>query len=669
MKQRTLLTRRQFLGTVAAGAIGLSTAGIGYGLEARQAPPPFGPEHGVVAGAATLPAPATAPLLVVGNARAVPSFAGYLAEILRAEGLFAFQEAEVTRLTLTALQQYPLVLLSAGPLTADEAALLRRYVVEGGMLLALRPDPRLDEVFGVRHLGAVEARGSLQVVPGAPVVAGIETGRLQYHSPSDRLELAGAQELARSQTGAPLITLHHVGSGRAALWAFDLAHSIALQRQGNPEEADTERDDIPGVRAVDMFVDWIDVERIHVPQADEQQRLLANMLLELSSANVPLPRLWYFPGGTPSVLVTTGDAHGSTANYVEEVLARVEQRGGTMSVYYTPPPASTLGRMTRKARWWAADVPVMGVLLERDQPLPTPGHLAAWRERGHEFGMHPYVEEGLAYGYNAYWNEFLKFGYGPVPPTVRTHRILWHGWVENARVQAQYGLRMNLDHYHIGSTVRTADGAWRSGYLGGTGLPMRFVDQDGTLLNVFQQATHLVDEHMMNVFDTGYDQGLDGSMAASLSRHQIAESVGRYPSALGVQCHIDPFLLGGEKAANVGQWFEETLDFATDLGVATLSAERWLAFVEARMAARVEQVQWQAATGRWQAILDLPPQPAGPLELMLPQQHNGAELSSIRLNGETHPWHRRRLAGREYVSFYVPHGRTSIEAGYSLSAL
>lgn len=67
--------------------------------------------------------------------------------------------------------------------------------------------------------------------------------------------------------------------------------------------------------------------------------------------------------------------------------------------------------------------------------------------RGHEFGIHPYVEEGLEAGWRRYYEVFTGMGYRPVPPTVRTHRVLWSGWVETARFQAVCGIRMNLDFY------------------------------------------------------------------------------------------------------------------------------------------------------------------------------------------------------------------------------
>ena len=46
-------------------------------------------------------------------------------------------------------------------------------------------------------------------------------------------------------------------------------------------------------------------------QADEQQRLLANVLLHLTRDEMPLPRFWYFPRGLRAVVIMTGDDHGA----------------------------------------------------------------------------------------------------------------------------------------------------------------------------------------------------------------------------------------------------------------------------------------------------------------------------------------------------------------------
>ncbi len=658
MEQR--LTRRAFLGGMLAGATGLGLAL--YGLEAWMTEAPW-PEASGLAPTPTMAAPDPGlPVLLLLNPQAQPDFGSYLGEILRSEGLLGWQSTALAQLEPGLLAAFPLVILSPGPLDAAQADQLRTYVSGGGHLLAICPDPRLADLCGVRFLGATALGDYLRRTAAAPLDPQADPGPLQVHGRYERMALAGAEVLATSSGGDPLVTLHRFGQGQVALWAFDLARCVALLRQGNPQWAGQERDGMEGLRASDLFVGWIDLERIHVPQADEHQRLLLAVLENLGGS--PLPRLWYFPDQAPALLVATGDAHGSRVSHIEQALTPVERHGGTMSIYYTPPQTDTQGRLIRKGRAAAAALPLFGSLLPSGDPLPSPAQVAAWRARGHEFGMHPYVEGGLEEGYNAYWNEFLKYGYGPLPPTVRTHRILWHGWVENARVQARYGLRMNLDHYHSSWAVRGADSTWYFGYLGGTGLPMRFVDEHGVLLSVYQQPTHLVDEHMLNVFDTGYDMGLNGEQAAAATISQIEASLQRFPAALGLQCHIDPFLFGGDKAVQVGRWLELSLAYAAAQGLPILSAERWLAFTEARAASRLHQLRWDSSTQQLLGELEIAASGQGANALLLPLRHHEAALRSVRLGTRDISWRELSLAGRSYAALLAPPGRYMLQAIY-----
>ncbi|MFV9505134.1 MAG: hypothetical protein AB4911_11280 [Oscillochloridaceae bacterium umkhey_bin13] len=658
MKRR--MSRRTFLG--AAGVLGLG--GLAYGAEQWVAAPPLPAAQSFASALPDTPPVPEVPVVLLTNRYAQPDFSAYLAEILRAEGLLGWQSAPFGRLNATDLSVYSLVMLAPGPLTQGQISALHDYVAAGGNLLALRPDPQLATVLGVRFLGTTRAGDELRLDPRLINARGYDPGALQLHGWYDRLDPAGATVLARSATGDPLITYQRFGLGQACLWAFDLAHCIALLRQGNPVWINQERDGMEGVRSSDLFVDWIDLDRIAVPQADEHQRLFSAMIEQLAAP--PLPRLWYFPEQAPATLVMTGDAHGSPVGPIEELLAIVERHGGSASIYYTPPPASTAGRMARKARRVASRLPLMGDSLRRDNPLPEPDHVAAWRDRGHEFGMHPYVEAGLAQGYQYHWDEFLKYGYGPLPPTVRTHRVLWFGWVENARVQARYGLRMNLDHYHSGGAVRRADASWAAGYLGGTGLPMRFVAEDGTLLSVYQQPTHLVDEHLINVFDTGHDMGLDGTAAAAITLAQLADSIQRYPAALGLQCHVDPFLFGGMKAAQVSAWLDSTLAYAQAHNLPIMSAERWLAFTEARAATRITQLQWDATQRRLEGLLEVPSGVPAGQTLLLPTHHAGADLRTCTLGGVAQSGQLQILAGRSYTAFTLKPGSQQLTVSYGL---
>ena len=80
------------------------------------------------------------------------------------------------------------------------------------------------------------------------------------------------------------MTLRSVGSGggQAASFAYDLARSAVYTRQGNPAWAGQERDGVTGIRPDDMFYSsWIDTSKIAIPQADEQQRLLVNLITQM----------------------------------------------------------------------------------------------------------------------------------------------------------------------------------------------------------------------------------------------------------------------------------------------------------------------------------------------------------------------------------------------------
>ena len=62
------------------------------------------------------------------------------------------------------------------------------------------------------------------------------------------------------------------------------------------------------------------------PTADltpEQQRLLANLIIQMSLAKKPLPRFWYFPNGKPAVVIMTGDDHanGGTAGRFDQYIS------------------------------------------------------------------------------------------------------------------------------------------------------------------------------------------------------------------------------------------------------------------------------------------------------------------------------------------------------------
>ena len=660
------ISRRRFLQlTAATGAAGAAGA-IGYGAECTLQPAPYP----VSLAPDPLDAPRAtpdAPLLLAINTRSSNPFGRYLAEMLRAEGLNGFRVARLDSLDRDYLSHFDVVLLSDGPLEADQVELLRGYVTGGGGLIAMRPDPQLAAILGVSFTSAL-AEGYLRVDPDHPAGQGITTEPIQFHGAADIVQLDGAEAVAwlnasaGTTTGAPLVTLHTAGAGKAALWAFDLARSVALTRQGNPAKAYQERDGLDGIRACDMFVGWIDLDRIEIPQADEQQRLLVNLIQQCSRGG-PQPRLWYLPPAAGAVLVATGDAHHNVWPSIDGVLARVERHGGRMSIYYTPPTIACAHRIGRKVRWWASELPAIGDAIGEGFPLPSPARIRAWRERGHEFGMHPFVESGLEQGLNTFWNDFVKYAYGPVPPTVRTHRILWHAWVETARAQSAYGIRMNLDYYHVGPAFLRADGQSVFGHFTGSGLPMKFVDERGALVNVYQQNTQLVDEHLLDAL--GGKARLTPDEAIGVSRRLIDLSLKQCPAALAMQSHVDPYEIGGAGAEAAGRWLAGTLEYAAANSVPILPAERWLAFSETRHDAGFNRLAWNTDQGRLTFEVALPESVRVDLEVMLPAQHGDRSLQELSIDGAAAATGERTVGGMRYATVRLSAGEHVVQAHYA----
>ncbi|MBL7064784.1 MAG: hypothetical protein ISS49_11360 [Anaerolineae bacterium] len=139
-------------------------------------------------------------------------------------------------------------------------------------------------------------------------------------------------------------------------FTYDLAKSIVLTRQGNPAWAGQERDGVYGIRASDMFVgqggepNWIDNSKIHIPQADEQMRVLSHAIERLNADQRPLPRLWYFPDLSKGMLIMTGDSEGCGTACVDVPMQHVRSYGGYYTAYLlgtdSTPAASLAGWLT-----------------------------------------------------------------------------------------------------------------------------------------------------------------------------------------------------------------------------------------------------------------------------------------------------------------------------------
>ena len=207
------------------------------------------------------------------------------------------------------------------------------WVNAGGTLIAFKPSSLLNPLLGISAAGGTLSDKYLLVNTASGPGVGIVNQTIQFHGTANlynntwigATSLATLYSDAATATTNPAVTTRNVGSngGRAIAFTYDLAKSIIYTRQGNPAWAGTKRDGQRGpIRSDDMFfglpantgVDWIDFNKIAIPQADEQQRLLANIIIQGNLHRKPLPRFWYLPRGLKAAIVMTGDDHASQWN-------------------------------------------------------------------------------------------------------------------------------------------------------------------------------------------------------------------------------------------------------------------------------------------------------------------------------------------------------------------
>jgi hypothetical protein len=560
-------------------------------------------------------------------------FSCYYAEILRAEGLNAFEVLDISSVDAAVLAAHDIALLGEISLSPSQVALLSQWVVSGGALVAMRPDERLAGLLGLNDTGGILGDGYFQVDTKAPPGKGIVGQVLQFHGPADLYTLAQAEAVATllssptSQTENPAVTLRRVGRGRAAAFAFDLARSVVYTRQGNPAWAGQKHDrNLPPIRSDDLFYggvpggvqrDWVNPDRVAIPQADELQRLLANLILHMNRNRRPLPRFWYLPFGKKAVVVMTADNHRNTGG----LESRLER-------HLSQDPHGCELEMWECVRSTTYVTP--------SEPLNDGGR---YQKLGFDFGVHfdtacsDWTPSSLTL---AYWSQLRQFHNRPqfaalaAPVTGRTHCVAWSDWATQPKVELRNGIRLDTNYYYW-PPEWVAD---RPGFFTGSGMPMRFADLDGSIIDVYQAVTQITDES---------GQTLPFTIDTLLDRAHGPEG---FYGAITANLHSD-----SEDNGNSDQ----IVHSAQARGVPVVSARQMLTWLDGRNSSSFQAIQWNGSELSFEVVVG---QGAIGLEAMLPAcAGDEGRLAALTRDGISVEYERQLIKGVEYVVFPAAPGR------------
>ncbi|MBX3597494.1 MAG: hypothetical protein KF874_07985 [Rhizobiaceae bacterium] len=573
-------------------------------------------------------------ILIVADDRS--PFSRYYQEILLAEGINTFSVIEKSRFSQAKIDDFQTIILP-GNLDKAEVDRLDDWVEQGGNLVAIQPQGAMAKLAGVVAEAPRPADGYLVIDTNRAPGAGLTAEPIQFHgSASDFIPLDGTRVLASlTENGAvqkqPALTIRAIGSkgGQVAAFAFNLAKSVVHTRQGNPKWAGQDRDGLSPIRSNDLFYgnsasdpqpDFLDLNKVHIPQADETMRLLSNLLVYLQRDSAPLPRFWYFPKNYKAVFVMAADDHGTktgTSDFFTR-LKNLDSPGCDMAKWECP--RATSWTFIRPWSFTAAGLTNEAAVRFSNQGFDVGVHVTTFCRNWSNTSLD-----------RAFSRDLSEFGtrYPGLPKQQgnRLHCIAWSDYVGQAIVERKWGVRFDMNYYYWPRDWLNG----RSGFMTGSGLPMRFSSANGQLIDVYQQETHLVDEVF---FDN--PQAIEDLIRRAKGREG-------YYGAFGT--HVDFH----------NQFADLIIDIAQRNDVPMISGQQMLEWQDARANSSFTDLVWSNDTLEF--TLQESPQAKGSLTGMLAMKSNGHVLSRLSRNGEDINFTTETIKGVEYALFQGEGGR------------
>ena len=314
-----------------------------------------------------------------------------------------------------------------------------------------------------------------------------------------------------------------------------------------------------------------------------------------------------------AVILMTGDDHG-TDNGTKTIL--------DMLIAQSPAGCSVGNWECYRATSW----------LYTDSGL-TNAQALAYQNQGFEMGVHvttncenwtpqtldPFFTNDLA--------DFAAKYTGILPQnTNRTHCLVWTDWATHPKVEFNHGIRLDETYYYWPPAPDWI--ANRPGFMTGSGFPMRFADLDGSVIDVYQAATHLVNEtdNTSNSIDSLLDK------------------------ALGPEGYYGVF---GTHYDYTDQFATTILNSARAHGVSLISARQLLTWLDGRNSSSFGNPTWNGTQLGFSIAVG-----AGTNNLytMIPNQTTGGHLISLTINGASVTFTVETIKGRSYAVFRAANG-------------
>jgi len=581
-------------------------------------------------------AKSVSPILVLAT---TSNFGVYTGEILKTEGFNEFQMDSLSdaKVSLKFLKQFDVVILSETLVTPSQKEMITTYVKEGGNLISFRPDKKLSDIFGIKDAGGVISEGYIALDKNSEQAKKLTSETMQFHGLADKYSLKGGSTIAaldsdaKTNAGMPAVVSNNFGKGHAVAFLYNLPKSVVYTRQGNPLSAGIEKDGINGLRAMDLFTDgWVNTSKNTINQADEQMRLLSHCIEKMNSYTKPLPRFWYFPDNLKCLVTLTNDGEGQGETDFEPQFTDVDAKGAKMTIYLLA-INKTSKAFTDK-----------------------------WAGKGHEMVGHP---DDTKEAPNPHWNRMdsviagkeqeVLTKYGITQHTNVNHWFVWCGrqadgtpdFTAEAKLEAKNGIEMDINyaHYDGGSTQGRFLGplGYEQGTYEGSGMVMKFSDNNGKIIPVYQHYNNVYDQQYEEIKDSvGFLNCFKGIMDRSLKNEVY--------SYISIKSHNWAYYY--TKAPLM-----KMIDRANQNGIPVWTAVKLLDFIKAKDEAAFNDLTW--ADNKLSFKLTSTLKHTNKITFMIPSIYGSKLLKGVTVNGKSQSFILNYVKGINYAFISVDPGK------------
>ncbi len=532
-------------------------------------------------------------------------------------------------------RDFPAMIVPAGALIPPES--IRAYCGEGGHAVLFTPSREQLETLGMPLSMQYADDGSVSFLRQTQPLL----GPFSHYS----LEIVGRRRLADVQhymaapaaSGLPetatvwsvMYEAGSLGSDRPAIWtlplgagyvtvfAYDPVECFRDLRQGRARYAGyrPNYDDI--CRPSHLFGPrWTrESQAKHLPLSDFHPMLLVRLCEYFWP--MPAPRFWQLPGLNRSALILSGDEDGSPPEHSEEICSFLDSLGASMTIY-----------------------------IQMQATKTTPSRLESLRKRGHSFSVHPYPTKAGESAFDPGGDLLSKLEwcvhqferqYDQPVTSVRNHRFFWTGYMDIPRLWERLGAVADCNYAPI-----LHDRGFSSLFGACSGvLPVRFLDEQCKLINVFQMPVGVTDDGWFSdsVPKTlGCTPGMADAFMESLLTHTL-QPLGTVMTVNFHPGNYVKFAAAAERAM---------VNKAVSMGAALISEIQWLRFWQMRRTWKIKGMRREGSHAEFSLAGDAD---SCRLSLSLPP---GSE--NVRMNGQEAECGRVAHFGQDRTLAGIPDG-------------